>query len=128
MSSLSSLGIAHTVISLVAVGAGIAALVRYRVIGPASAAGKLYIGGTVLSCLTSLFIFAHGGFGAPHVLALVTMAVLTLAWAMVRHHQRIAALLYSFTLFLHMVPATTETLTRLPVYHPFADGPNMHHW
>jgi uncharacterized membrane protein len=124
MSTLSTLGIVHTLISLAAVGSGIGALARYRVIGPASALGKLYIAGTVLSCLTSLFIFAHGGFGKPHVLALVTLAVLALAWALARRWQRIASLLYSFTLFLHMVPATTETLTRLPVDAPLAASPD----
>ena len=40
---LTSLGVPHTAISLVAVAAGIAALVRYKEISPRTRTGKVYV-------------------------------------------------------------------------------------
>jgi hypothetical protein len=56
-------GAFHTVIGLIAVFAGLTALVRYAEISPKSLAGKIYIAATVLTCLTGFGIFHHGGFG-----------------------------------------------------------------
>ena len=71
----------HTAISIVAVVAGIVAFVRYKQISTANSVGMLYVLMTVLSCVTGLFIFHHGGFGPGHVLAIVTLVVLALAWS-----------------------------------------------
>src|SRR6187402_3169011 len=77
---LTSLGIVHTVISLVAVAAGLIALIRDQEISSRDRIGKTYVFTTVLTCLTGFGIFQHGGFGAPHVLGIITLAVLFLAW------------------------------------------------
>jgi hypothetical protein len=46
---LTSLGVVHTAISLVAVAAGVAALVRYREISPRNLTGQVYVVATVLT-------------------------------------------------------------------------------
>lgn len=135
MLGLTSLGIFHTAVAAIAVGAGAVALVRDKEISPRKGVGVLYIVLTVVTCLTSLAIFQHGGFGKPHVLAIVTLAVLTLAaiagfttffGGLSRYIEVVA---YSLTFFFHWVPATAETLTRLPAGAPaFAslEAPGLH--
>jgi hypothetical protein len=130
MFGLSPLGTFHTAISLVAVAAGITALVRRGRIGSRSPAGQIYVWGTVLTCLTGFPIMRHGGFGPPHVLGVVTLGVLGAAFAAEsgrwggRGAPYFATVGYSATLFLHSIPAVTETATRLPAAKPFASGPN----
>lgn len=68
---LTPLGIVHTVISLVAVGAGLIALIRDKEIRLATRTGQVYVITTVLTCLTGFGIFRHGGFGPPHMLGIV---------------------------------------------------------
>jgi uncharacterized membrane protein len=129
MSTLSPLGIIHTLISLVAVGAAVAAFLRDGRIDPGNGTGRLYVAVTVLSCVSGLFIFAHGGFGKPHMLALITLGTLALAglvrWARMfgRAAQAVETVLYSLTFFFHMVPGVTETTTRLPVGAPLVASP-----
>jgi uncharacterized membrane-anchored protein YitT (DUF2179 family) len=134
MSALTPLGIVHTAISLVAVGAGIVALVRDRRISPATRTGQLYLWATVLTCLTGFGIFQHGGFGKPHALGILTLVLLAAAFFAPRvvffgrHAAAIATAIWSFTFFLHLVPGVTETSTRLPLAAPFfpnADDPTL---
>jgi len=129
MSFLSPFGIVHTAISLAAVAAGVAGFLRDGRIDPGNGAGKLYVAATALSALSGLFIFAHGGFGKPHVLSLITLATLLLAWLVRRARmfgrawQAVETVLYSLTFFFHMVPGVTETATRLPAGAPLVDSP-----
>jgi uncharacterized membrane protein len=129
MSALSTLGIIHTAISLAAVGAGALALLRDGRIDPGNRIGKVYFITTVLTCLSGLFIFAHGGFGKPHVLAILTLATLALAvvarWSRLFGRAAVAVetVLYSLSFFFHMVPGVIETLTRLPAGAPVFDSP-----
>lgn len=127
--ALSTLGIIHTAISLVAVGAGIAAFARDKRIHPRNGTGALYVVMTVLTCLTGFFIFAHGGFGKPHALGVLTLGVIGFAVAVRsrglfgRNGPVVEAVLYSLTFFFHMIPAVTETFTRVPSAAPlFADA------
>jgi len=69
---LTPLGVAHTVVSLIAVTTGLIALIRDREISPRNVIGKLYVIMTVLTGLTAFGIFQHGGFGKPHALSIVT--------------------------------------------------------
>jgi uncharacterized membrane protein len=71
----------HTVISLVAVAAGVVALVRYGEINSRITSGRIYLIMTVLTCLTGFFIFQHGGFGKPHALGILTLLVMAIALA-----------------------------------------------
>jgi len=126
---VSPFGALHTLISLVAVGAGIVSLVRFHEIAPKRAAGWIYVVATVFTCLTGLAIFHHGGFGKPHALAIVTLVVLCVAavgggtnlfGSLSRYVETVG---YSLTFFFHLVPAVNETATRLPLGAPLAASP-----
>lgn len=124
MSSLSMLGVVHTGISLVAVAAGVAGFIRYGRIDSHTRRGRLYIAATALTCLSGFFIFAHGGFGKPHVLGVITLVVLALALLAERSlifgrvGNRAAIVAYTLTFYFHLIPAVTETSTRLPAHAP----------
>src|SRR5712692_3539366 len=130
MFGLTQLGVIHTVISLIAVAAGLIAFFRDKEISPRNGVGKIYIIATILTCLTGFGIFQHGGFGKPHVLGILTLIVLGVAVAAERGSafgrvsRYVATLGYSLGLFLHFIPATVETLTRLPAGAPFLANPD----
>jgi uncharacterized membrane protein len=129
MQGLTTLGVFHTIISLVAVVAGFLALVRYKSISPRNLIGQVYIVGTVVTCLTGFFIFQHGGFGKPHALGILTMIVLAIAllagYSTVfgRGSRYVETIAYSMTLFFHFIPGITETSTRLPPGAPLVASP-----
>jgi hypothetical protein len=127
---LTSLGVIHTAISLVALVVGIAAMLRMRRIVHDSLSGRVYFWATVLSCVTGFGIFQHGGFGKPHALGVMTLLVLG---AIVLMHRRrmfgerapaVLAAAYTLTLFFHFVPGVTETFTRLPLGAPLFSSPD----
>ncbi len=60
---LTSHGIFHTIISLVAVATGAIALIRDGKISWDNSLGKTFVITTVVVCLTGFGIFQHGGFG-----------------------------------------------------------------
>lgn len=127
MLGLTTLGVIHTAISLVAVGAGIVGFVRDKRIDLDNGAGKTYLITTILTCLTGFGIFQHGGFGKPHALGVITLLVLAVAWK-VAARPALQAVLLSLTFFFHMIPATTETLTRVPMGAPIlpnAEAPEL---
>lgn len=130
MSALTPLGVVHTALSLVAVAAGIAALVQHRHILADTRRGRAYVWATALTCLSGFGIFQHGGFGKPHALGVITLAVLALAHLTVRRglfgraSAAVASVGYTLTLFFHAVPGLTETATRLPVAAPLASSPD----
>jgi len=126
---LSSFGAFHMLIALVAVACGIVALARHGEIGTRTRSGLAYVLLTVATSVTGLFIFRHGGFGPPHVLAILTLLVLAIAHGAERRRQPggpsryVAVLGYSLTLFFHLIPGLTETGTRLPPGDPAFSGP-----
>lgn len=128
MTELTPLGTFHTAVSLAALLSGLASFIRYRGISPLTSLGKIYIWTTVITCLTGFGIFQHGGFGKPHqlgVITLITLAILALANKGVfrRASRYIETVGYSLTFFFHMIPAWTETLTRLPSDAPIFTDP-----
>ena len=134
MPGLSTLGVIHTAISLVAVAAGAISLIRTGEISGNNSVGKTYIYMTILTCLTGFGIFHHGGFGKPHVLGIITLVVIFIAMACEgkmrlfgKLSPYIAIVSYSLTFFFHLIPAITETATRLPVSSPLASGPDDPH-
>ena len=120
MLGLTPLGAFHTAIGLIAVVCGFVALARDRQISSETRLGRVYLVTTLVTAVTALGIFRHGGFGPPHVLALLTILALgvgTMAgrsslfgWASPYVH----AISYSSTILFHMIPAVTESSTRLP--------------
>jgi uncharacterized membrane protein len=129
MFGLTLLGIVHTAISLIAVAAGLVALIRDKQISVDNPVGRTYWIATVLTCLTSLGIFQHGGFGKPHALAIITLVVLGVA-AVARRSKvfgrasiYVETIAYSLTFFFHLIPGITETSTRLPLGAPWVSSP-----
>jgi len=134
MFGLTTLGAVHTAISLVALASGFLALWREREISLRSSLGRTYVVTTALTAATALGIFQHGGFGPPHMLAILTLLALAIGclaaftglfggWS--RYAQAVS---FSTTIFFHLVPAFTETLTRLPLGAPVlpnAEAPEL---
>ena len=128
---LSVLGVAHTLISLLPVAAGLYCLARYRRIDAASPAGKLYLAGLTVSVFTSFGLSSTGGINPGHVLGvLALLAAFGGAWLVPslgflgRLKPYLQAFGLSFSFFLLLVPGINETLTRLPAAHPLATGPD----
>lgn len=134
MLGLTPLGTIHTAIGVVALIAGFIALVRDWGITWRNGVGKVYVITTVLTCVTGFGIFQHGGFGAPHVLGIITLLVLWMAWAAEtrsifgRRSVAVATVSYSATFFFHWIPTLTETSTRFPLGAPLItdrNGPEL---
>ncbi|MDM0014389.1 hypothetical protein QTH87_18255 [Variovorax sp. J22P168] len=129
MFGLTTLGVIHTAISLVALAAGLASILRYREIAGRTTLGQTYVWATVLTCLTGFGIFQRGGFGAPHVLGILTLVVLAVAAVAGRTQlfgrasRYVETIAYSTTLFFHMIPGLTETFTRFPAGAPLFSSP-----
>jgi len=124
MFGLTPLGVIHTAISLIAVAAGLIALLRDKEISPRNGVGKIYMIATILTCLTGFGIFQHGGFGKPHALGIITLVVLGVAYVAGytkfygRFSPYIETVSYSATFLFHLIPGITETTTRLPLGAP----------
>jgi uncharacterized membrane protein len=129
MLGLTTLGFIHTLIGLVAVAVGFYILARTHEIGWRDALGKTYVVTTFLTAATGLGIYQHGGFGAPHVLSILTLIALVVGTvaATTRFYGRasryVQAVAYSTTILFHLIPAFTETLTRVPREAPIASSP-----
>lgn len=128
MLGLTPLGLFHTAISLVAVATGAVALIRKGRISWDNSLGKIYVMTTVITCLTGFGIFQHGGFGKPHVLGVITLAVLAVIFAaqsniFKSYSVYVVTVGYSLTFLFHIIPGITETATRLPAGAPLASGP-----
>ena len=131
---LTTLGVVHTLISLVAVVAGLIALLRDGQIVLGNRIGRTYTIATVLTCLTGFGIFQHGGFGKPHALGILTLIVLGVAALAARTQlfgraaKYVEVVSMSATFLFHWIPAITETTTRLPLGAPLlpdADAPEL---
>lgn len=126
---MSPLGIFHTALGLLALGSGFAAYALHRGISPRNKAGLLYLASTLVVSLTGFGLFAHGGFGKPHALAVLTLLTLAVAFAagslgwFGAAGRKIETVAYSFTFFLHFIPGITETFTRVPLGNPVFASP-----
>ena len=126
---LSILGIAHTVISLVPVVAGLYSFAKYRSIQPGTHSGKVYLAGLVVAVFTAFGLSSTGGFNPGHALGI--LALLAVIGSLLiprlsflgRARPYLATFGLSFSFFLTMVPGINETLTRLPAGQPLATGP-----
>ena len=127
---LSILGIIHTIISVIALFVAFYALYRSGKLDPATGPGKWYILLTVVTCVTGFPIMKTGHFTPGHYVAIIVLVLLPLGVyaRQLRIFGKLAdymqVIFLSTTLFLSLIPAIVETLTRLPISHPIADGPN----
>lgn len=89
--------------------------------------GKIYLITTLITAASSLAIFKHGSFNLVHVLALLTLlavfaglvlekTVLFKSW-----DKYFVNLCFSSTLLFHLIPITTEILTRFPMDAPLVN-------
>ncbi|QBR02380.1 hypothetical protein [Paraburkholderia pallida] len=126
---ISSLGAAHTVISLLTVAAGLYSFARYQKIDSTTRSARIYLAGMVASVLTSFGLSSTGGFNVGHALGIVallaTLGGVFIPRIEVLGRARLSLTQFAFTLsfFLLLVPGINETLTRLPAGHPLANGP-----
>jgi len=124
MPEISVFGWFHTGIAIIALIAGIYSLVRFKVIRIEDTSGKVYLVCTLLAALSALAIYRHGGFGAAHGLAVLTLGALFVGTLSAKTQlfgkfsPYLQAASYSATFLFHMIPAITDGLMRLPV-----DGP-----
>ncbi|MBS1528239.1 MAG: hypothetical protein JST19_21515, partial [Bacteroidetes bacterium] len=123
---LSILGIIHTAISIIAVLVAFFCLNRAGKIDPAGKWGKIYVWLTIVTCLTGLPIMKTGHFTPGHYDAILILVLLPLGIFAKKIFRKAAnyvqVIIMSTTLFLSLIPAVVETLTRLPVSHPLASG------
>ena len=129
MFGLTTLGAIHTAIGLVAIGLGFWALARDREI-LWNRLGQAYLFLTFITAATGLPIFRHGGFGPPHVLALMTFValgfgILAATTTVFGGWSRVVRIVsFTSTFLFHAIPGFTESLIRLPVAKPFAASPD----
>jgi hypothetical protein len=128
---LTPLGVFHTACSLLALYAGVWAIVRYRYFSVDQRLTQVYLIFTFVTAASGLGIFQHGGFGPPHVLSILT--ILAIAAGVVTEKTQLLgpvwsryfqALCYSTTLFFHAIPGFNETLSRVPPGKPITSGPD----
>jgi hypothetical protein len=127
---LSVLGIIHTAISILAIIAAIVALIRYGKMSPTNTPGLAYIWFTVITCITALPIMKLGHPTGGHPLAIIILVLLAIGVysnkipVLKKAADYVQIFCISTTLFLSMIPTTVETLTRVPISHPIATGPD----
>ena len=124
MPEITPLGWFHTVMGIIALVSGGFALARYREITPDTRSGRIYLATTLITAVTALAIYQHGGFGPAHGLAVMTLAALAVGTVASMTNlfgsisRYVRAVSYSATLLFHCVPAVTDGLMRLPVGDP----------
>jgi len=118
------LGWFHTILGIIALSSGGYTLVKRKEISPQYRAGQIYLLATLVTAVSALGIFQHGGFGAAHGLAVLTLVALSVgslaAFTRVfgKFSRYVQAASYSATLLFHSIPAITDGLMRLPVGDP----------
>ena len=129
MLGLSNLGVFHTVVGLFALACGGFLLARDKEITTRTGLGRVYVATTLITAVTALGLFRRGGFGPPHVLAILTLITLLIgriAETTAVFGASSAAVwtaCYSTTILFHVVPGLTETTTRFPRSKPLIDSP-----
>lgn len=126
---LSNLGIFHTVIGIIAIGAALVSYVKYGKINLAGKSGLTYLCGTIVTSLTALGLSRTGGFNPGHVFSLLIFVLVLAGYFLHAKRSGNTRARYfeifwlSFSFFLSLVPTVNETFTRVPVGSPLAKGP-----
>ena len=128
---LTSLGLVHVLLSLLAIGLAIRSMMRRGCIQFSDGAGRAYAAATLLTALTALGLHQRATFGPGHVLAVLTLVALVVAAITARglsERGSLASRLHvgamTATLLFHAIPGVTEALTRLPPSAPLLDSPD----
>ena len=130
MAGLTTLGVLHTAIGVIAVVCGFWALARDKEISLQNRLGQVYVVTTFITAATGLGIFQHGGFGPPHVLSILTIIALAvgilagLSGVFGGWSRYVQAISFTTTILFHLIPAITETTTRLPAGAPIFSSPD----
>jgi len=128
--ALSNLGIFHTVIGVVAIASAVTGFIKSGKIDLQKLPGKMYFYLTLITSLTALGLSSVKGFNPGHILALLVIILISVAYFLSAKRQGNNRARYfenfflSFSFFLSMLPTVNETFTRIPVGHPLAAGPN----
>lgn len=123
---LSSLGIFHTIIGIVAIVAALTGFIKYGKINLGELSGSMYFYTTLVTSLSALGISKHGGFNAGHVFSIFIVLLLVVAYFLFSKKKTsnraryFENFLLSFSFFLSLVPTVNETFTRIPIGHPLA--------
>jgi hypothetical protein len=124
MAALTALIVFHTAVSILPIGFGLYAFARDGMIDPRNRVGKLYVATMLVGSLSAFGFIPAFGFTPGQVLTLITLALLFTGTLTLRGRWRGAGYVQTLSLsasyLLLMVFATTETLKRVPVDHPFA--------
>ena len=124
MPEITPLGWFHTVTGIIALLSGGFALAKFKEITLQSRSGQIYLTTTLVTAVTALAIYQHGGFGAAHGLAVLTLLALAVGTVAATTNlfgklsRYVRAIGYSATLLFHAIPAVTDALMRLPVGDP----------
>lgn len=125
---MSILGIGHTIISIMALIVAAIGLFKQGAINPFSRLGKQYSILTAIACVSAFGLSKTGHFNAGHALGILILLLLATAYLLGKKKKSIFVYIVLFcmstTIFLSLIPGISETLTRLPTGHPFADGPS----
>lgn len=114
----------HTVMGIIALLSGAITLVRWKEISARRPLGQVYLLTTLITAVTALLIYQHGGFSVAHAMAVAALLALVVGlFAEIRKpfgrwSRQIQAVSYSATVLFHCLPAVTDGLLRLPVGDP----------
>lgn len=128
--ALSNLGIFHTVIGVAAIAAAVTGFIKSGKIDLKKLPGKMYFYLTLITSLTALGLSSVKGFNPGHILAVLVIVLISVAYFLSAKKQGnnksryIENFFLSFSFFLSMLPTVNETFTRIPVGHPWAKGPS----
>ncbi len=124
MPEITLLGWFHTAMGIVAILAAVFTFVTHREILLSTRSGQLYLVTTLITAVTALMIYQHGGFGPAHGLAVMTLLALGVGTVAAttrlfgRLSRYVQAASFTATLLFHGIPAVTDALMRLPVGDP----------
>ena len=119
----------HTIVGIPAILAGLYLLIRDRFIYIDKGLAKFYLIATVITSLSSLFIFrATGVFNMAHLTSVII--ILAVLFAYILHKKSIFGFLGIYfkqlaltgTVFFSMLPTTVEVLKRVPPSNPLASS------
>ncbi len=125
---LSNMGILHTVVGIVALVSGFKILWQNKQISYHPLTGKIYLIANIITAASSLTIFNHGGFNVAHGLGILTIVAVAVGVVTEKTvflktwNKYFMALCYSSTILFHLIPTSTEILTRFPMDAPLVSS------